>query len=299
MKRLLISEAMGKSSYTAITVERRGAADWVTLNRPDRLNALNHAMVEDLLDYFGSAVEDTARRVIVLRGAGRAFCAGVDIKETTIARHKDAVEGLTEQRRFSEIIRRMRRCPQPVIALVHGPASGGGFSIALAADVRIAGETARMNAAFIRIGFSGSDMGSSYFLPRLVGLSVASELLLTGRFVDAERALRSASYRRWSQTRGWRPPARRSSMTCWRPALSDCASPRKRSTPTSMRASTMRSRSRTAIRSCAPWATTCARDCRPSSRSAGRASGLLRQAPSSRGAQGAAAKRRETRCYRD
>ena len=190
MKRLLISEAMGKSSYTAITVERRGAADWVTLNRPDRLNALDHAMVEDLLDYFGSAVEDTARRVIVLRGAGRAFCAGVDIKETTIARHKDAVEGLTEQRRFSEIIRRMRRCPQPVIALVHGPASGGGFSIALAADVRIAGETARMNAAFIRIGFSGSDMGSSYFLPRLVGLSVASELLLTGRFVDAERALR-------------------------------------------------------------------------------------------------------------
>ena len=190
MKRLSISEAVGKSSYTSITVERRGAADWVTLNRPDRLNALDHAMVEDLLGYFSSAVEDTACRVIVLRGAGRAFCAGVDIKETTIARHKDAVEGLTEQRRFSEIIRRMRRCPQPVIALVHGPATGGGFSIALAADVRIAGETTRMNAAFIRIGFSGSDMGSSYFLPRLVGLSVASELLLTGRFVDAERALR-------------------------------------------------------------------------------------------------------------
>ena len=189
MKHHVISDAMGTSSYTAITVERRGAADWVTLNRPDRLNALDHAMVEDLLQYFGSAVEDPAR-AIVLRGAGRAFCAGVDIKETTIARHKDAVEGLSEQRRFSEIIRRMRRCPQPVIALVHGPANGGGFSIALAADVRIAGETARMNAAFIRIGFSGSDMGSSYFLPRLVGLSVASELLLTGRFVDADRALR-------------------------------------------------------------------------------------------------------------
>jgi enoyl-CoA hydratase len=91
-------------SYTAITVERRGAADWVTLNRPERLNALDHAMVEDLrLFRLGRG------GVIVLRGAGRVFCAGVDIKETSIARHKDAVESLTEQRRFSEIIRRMRR----------------------------------------------------------------------------------------------------------------------------------------------------------------------------------------------
>src|SRR5262249_49470702 len=166
---------MGKPSYTAIAVERRGDADWVTLNRPERLNALDQAMVDDLLEYFGSAGEDPACRVIVLRGAGRAFCAGVDIKETAIARIEDAVVGLMEQRRFSDIIRRMRRCPQPVIAL--------------AADVRIAGESARMNAAFIRIGFSGSDMGSSYFLPRLVGVSIASELLLTGRFVGAERAL--------------------------------------------------------------------------------------------------------------
>src|SRR5262249_6483142 len=171
---------MRKPSYTAITVERRGDADWVTLNRPERLNALDQAMVDDLLEYFGSAGEDPCR-VIVLRGAGRAVCAGVGIKETTIARLEEALVGLMEQRRFSDIIRRMRRCPQPVIALVHGAACGGGFSIALAADVRIAGESARMNAAFIRIGFSGSDMGSSYFLPRLVGVSIASELLLTGR----------------------------------------------------------------------------------------------------------------------
>ena len=182
---------MGKPmSYTAISVEQRGAADWVTLNRPERLNALNHAMVDDLLDYFGAAGEDPARRVIVLRGAGRAFCAGVDIRETTITGHEDALRTMAEQRRFSDVIRRMWRCPQPVIALVRGPACGGGFSLALASDVRIAGESARMNAAFIRIGFSGSDMGSSYFLPRLVGMSIASELLLTGRFVDAERALR-------------------------------------------------------------------------------------------------------------
>jgi enoyl-CoA hydratase/carnithine racemase len=84
----------------------------------------------------------------------------------------------------------MRRCPQPIISLVHGPACGGGFAIALASDVRIAGSSARMNAAFIRIGLSACDIGVSYFLPRLVGVSVASELMLTGRFINAERAQR-------------------------------------------------------------------------------------------------------------
>ena len=83
----------------------------------------------------------------------------------------------------------MRRCPQPIISLVQGPACGGGFSFVLASDIRVAGESARMNAAFIRIGLSACDMGSSYFLPRLVGTSVASELMLTGRFINAERAL--------------------------------------------------------------------------------------------------------------
>jgi enoyl-CoA hydratase len=84
---------------------------------------------------------------------------------------------------------RMRRAPQPIISLVHGPACGGGFALALASDIRIAGESARMNAAFIRIGLSACDMGTSYFLPRLVGTSVASELMLTGRFIHARRAL--------------------------------------------------------------------------------------------------------------
>jgi enoyl-CoA hydratase len=84
----------------------------------------------------------------------------------------------------------MRRCPHPIISLVHGPACGGGFALALASDIRIAGASARMNAAFIRIGLSACDIGVSYFLPRLVGVSVASELMLTGRFINAERALR-------------------------------------------------------------------------------------------------------------
>jgi enoyl-CoA hydratase len=85
---------------------------------------------------------------------------------------------------------RMRRCPQPIISLIHGPACGGGFAFTLASDIRIAGQSARMNAAFIRIGLSACDIGVSYFLPRLVGVSVASELMLTGRFINAERALR-------------------------------------------------------------------------------------------------------------
>ena len=83
----------------------------------------------------------------------------------------------------------MRRCPQPIISLIQGPACGGGFAFVLASDVRIAAENARMNAAFIRIGLSACDMGTSYFLPRLVGTSLASELMLTGKFIEAERAL--------------------------------------------------------------------------------------------------------------
>ena len=97
--------------------------------------------------------------------------------------------GMGFQGHLSDVYVRMRRCPQPIVALVHGPACGGGFAFALAADIRIAGESARMNAAFIRIGLSACDMGTSYFLPRLVGTSVASELMLTGRFIHAERAL--------------------------------------------------------------------------------------------------------------
>ncbi|MCX7065229.1 MAG: enoyl-CoA hydratase-related protein, partial [Proteobacteria bacterium] len=94
------------------------------------------------------------------------------------------------QRRVSEIVMRMRRAPQPIIALINGPASGGGFALALASDIRLATPAARMNAAFIRIGLTACDVGVSYFLPRLVGSALASELLLTGRFIDAERAQR-------------------------------------------------------------------------------------------------------------
>jgi enoyl-CoA hydratase len=97
---------------------------------------------------------------------------------------------LRQQRTISELVLMMRRAPQPIIAAVHGAACGGGFALALGSDVRLAGESARMNAAFIRIGLSACDVGVSYFLPRMLGASIAAELLLTGNFIDAVRAER-------------------------------------------------------------------------------------------------------------
>ena len=176
--------------YKAIEVRRDGAAAWLTLNRPERLNALNPTMVDELRDYFSSLPSDTETRVVVLRGAGRAFCAGLDLKEPGTGGGSPS-SGMRGQRHISELALMMHRAPQPIIACVHGAASGGGFALALAAAVRIAGESARMNAAFIRIGLSACDVGVSYFLPRVVGASVASELLLTGRFIHAERALQT------------------------------------------------------------------------------------------------------------
>jgi enoyl-CoA hydratase len=160
---------------------------------------MSRQLVDELRDFFASLPDRQHEiRVVVLRGAGRAFCAGLDLKETTqpavdSARASSGLGGpsvgMRMQRRISELPVLMRRAPQPIIACVHGPACGGGFALALASDVRLAGESVRMNAAFIKIGLSACDIGVSYFLPRLVGASLASELLLTGRFIEAERAL--------------------------------------------------------------------------------------------------------------
>ena len=178
-------------NYEHLIVEPRGAAHWVTLNRPEQLNTLNPLLLRELNDYFGALERNYAVRVVVLKGAGRAFCAGLDMKasrDAPIGTDTDAM--MQSQREFSGLVMRMRRCPQPIIGLLHGHAAGGGFSIALGCDVRIAAAGTKMNCAFIKIGLSGCEMGASYHLPRLVGSSVAAELLYTGRFIDAERALR-------------------------------------------------------------------------------------------------------------
>jgi enoyl-CoA hydratase/carnithine racemase len=178
------------SDYKTIKIEKKGQVDWLTLNRPEALNAIDTPMVTELRDYFGALREDRDTRIVVMQGAGRAFCAGLDIKATQSGEHKSPFGGgMGFQGYLAEVYVRMRNCPQPIISLVQGPACGGGFAFVLASDIRIAGESARMNAAFIKVGLSACDMGSSYFLPRLVGTSVASELMLTGRFINAERAL--------------------------------------------------------------------------------------------------------------
>lgn len=180
---------MTDRKFETLILEEKGAVDWLTLNRPDSLNALNPLMVEELTAYFRGLAERPDRRVVVLRGSGRGFCSGLDLKESSTLSRETVQRALAEQRKIAEIYLAMRRCPQPIVSLLSGAACGGGFSLALASDIRIADSTAKMNCAYIRIGLGGCDMGSSYFLPRLVGASLASELILTGKFIDAERAL--------------------------------------------------------------------------------------------------------------
>ena len=160
--------------YETIEIEKRGAVDWLTLNRPEHLNAINVQMVTELRDYFGALAEDRDTRIVVMRGAGRAFCAGLDIKASSAGETAQPFGyGFGFQGYLAEVYIRMRRCPQPIVSMVKGPACGGGFAFVLASDIRVAGQSARMNAAFIRIGLSACDMGASYFLPRLIGTSIA------------------------------------------------------------------------------------------------------------------------------
>ena len=173
-----------------ITVETRGAIEILTLNRPTQLNAVTPEMIGELTDYFFGLHERPTIRVLILRGNGREFSAGAELGSDAFAAPGKGrpQRQLKMQQNYSGVIRLMRSCPQPIIGLVHGAACGAGFSVLLACDVRFATPDARMNAAYIRVGVGGCDMGSGYLLPRLVGLSVASEFLLTGRFLKAERA---------------------------------------------------------------------------------------------------------------
>lgn len=176
-------------NYTTILVEPKGEIEILTLNRPNALNALSGEMVRELDHYLAELHHRMEVRVVLVRGAGRSFCAGLDVKEAQSSENT-VLNTWKTQISIGNIMRKMRSAPQPFIALGHGAACGGGFSIMLAADVRFGAPSLRMNAAYIKIGLGGCDIGSSYFLPRLVGASLASEMILTGRFVSAERALR-------------------------------------------------------------------------------------------------------------
>lgn len=166
----------------------------LTLDRPEALNALSDAMVADLGHVLDTLAEDRAARVLVLTGAGRGFCAGFDLSLADEApgeqEEGEAAAWMARQERFSGLVAKMRALRQPVIAAVNGPASGGGLALALGAEVRYAAASARFNAAFVKVGMSGCDMGVSWLLPRCVGLSRSFEMLLTGRMVDAQEAER-------------------------------------------------------------------------------------------------------------
>lgn len=178
-------------NYDTITVEMPEPGIAVlSLDRPQRLNALSLAMMEDLLDFWGSLREELATRVVILRGAGeKGFCGGVDIKEVFPDEMLNAPDLYHWQTRLGELEYMMRKIPQPIICLVHGAATGAGFSFALASDIRIITPDVKFSAFYVNVGLGGADMGSSYFLPRLIGAGRAYDMLLTGRFMYADEAM--------------------------------------------------------------------------------------------------------------
>lgn len=176
-----------------IRVERHGGIEILSLNRPAALNTLDEPLTFALRDYFAGLADRLDVRVVVLRAEGRAFCAGLDLGGwENKAEHGQLQHFWRLQRAIAGLLEAMRACPQPIVGLGHGAACGAGFSLLLACDVRYGTPDLRMNAAYIKVGLGGCDLGCSYFLPRLVGASVASEYILTGRFMTAEKALACA-----------------------------------------------------------------------------------------------------------
>lgn len=179
---------------TVIRTRPEEGVEVITLDRPERLNAINRELLDELKAALREADEDPSCRVVILTGAGRSFCAGLDLREMTgtasgldmgraqsLMRHAQSVAGIVP------VIRSVRK---PTIAAVNGVAAGGGMAMSLACDVRVAASGARFNAAFIKIGVSACDLGLSWILPRLIGASRAFEIMLTGRMIDAGEAER-------------------------------------------------------------------------------------------------------------
>ncbi len=168
----------------------------ITLNRPERLNALSLNLLNELHHLYDELEESSAIRVVILTGAGRGFCAGADLKDERSKAESDqlyqnaAAHLFKVQKKFSSIITRLRAIPQPVISAVNGPAAGGGMCLALASDIVFATSKAAFTPSFINIGLSGGELGSTFFLQKAVGSIRAAEILLTGRTVDAFEAQR-------------------------------------------------------------------------------------------------------------
>ena len=162
----------------------------VTFSRPDKLNALTFDVYADLRDLLGELPHRGDTRVLVLTGEGRGFCSGGDVEEIIGELQSLSAGELLEFTRMSgAVVKAMRECPLPVVAAVNGIAAGAGSVLALASDFRLLARSAELSFLFTRVGLAGADMGAAYLLPRLVGLGRATELLVLGEKVDAERAL--------------------------------------------------------------------------------------------------------------
>lgn len=174
--------------YKNILLEKDGAIRTIVFNRPERMNSISVETVPELLDALQQVAADPDGRVLVFTGAGdRVFCAGADVNDM-VRRGPFETDHIVTI--YLDYVRAIRELPIPVIAKVNGVAAGGGACTALAADFRIASDRARFGFVFVGVGLSGADMGSSYYLPRMVGFGKATELLMTGEVIDAAEALR-------------------------------------------------------------------------------------------------------------
>lgn len=177
--------------------EEKGAVATITLDRPEALNALTFEVYRELTGTLRALASRRDVRVVVLTGRGRAFCTGGDVKEIIGELLKyDAARLAAFTQLTCDLVRAMRALPQPIIASLNGTAAGAGAVIALASDFRVAADTARIAFLFVKVGLSGADMGAAHLLPRVVGLGRATEMLMTGEFVDAAEAQRIGLYHR-------------------------------------------------------------------------------------------------------
>jgi enoyl-CoA hydratase/carnithine racemase len=169
----------------------------ITLNRPDRLNALTFDVYDELRNTFYALDTEDGVRAIVITGAGRAFCSGGDVEDIIGRLFSYDADGLLEFTRMTcDLILAIRKCRRPVVAALNGTVAGAGAVIATACDIRIASETAKIAYLFTKVGLSGADMGASWLLPRIIGLGRATELLMTGNFLSAEDARTIGLYNR-------------------------------------------------------------------------------------------------------
>ena len=177
-------------TYKCLLYEVKDGVATLTLNRPERLNALGDTLRDDLLDAITRSSADPEVRVMVVTGAGKGFCSGGDVKAMNEAKESGRERSLMDRIAPSRdrTLLAMRDAPQPIIAAVNGAAAGAGMNLALACDIRIASTAARFSQAFVKRGLH-PDWGGTYFLPRLVGMAKACELTFTGDVVDAQEAL--------------------------------------------------------------------------------------------------------------